>query len=93
MAGDIWPQLGTPLAAVPEIWEMAIYCDFTAPPTVKLEAPAAAFQTKLDSILAYVSQQQIAALVENVRKSGPVEFFRPADFNLYVPERYNSLFV
>jgi LmbE family N-acetylglucosaminyl deacetylase len=91
-AGDIWPQLGEPLASVPDIFEMAIYCDFTAPPTLRLTAPAAAFETKLASILAYRSQQQIAALVENVRKSGPVEFFRPADFNLYVPSVYNALF-
>jgi LmbE family N-acetylglucosaminyl deacetylase len=91
-AGDIWPQLGEPLASVPDIYEMAIYCDFTAPPTIRLTAPSAAFERKLDSVLAYRSQQQIASLVENVRKSGPVEFFRPADFHLYVPAVYNSLF-
>ena len=91
-SGDIWPQLGKQLDTVPDIYEMAIYCDFTAPPTIKLEASAEVFEKKLKSMLAYKSQQQIAALVENVRKSGPIEFYKPADFNLYVPSKYNSLF-
>jgi LmbE family N-acetylglucosaminyl deacetylase len=91
-SGDIWPQLGPSLPRVPEIYEMAIYCDFVAAPTMRLQGPEIAFNKKLASIMAYQSQQQIAALVENVRHSGPVEFFRPADFNLYVPARYNHLF-
>lgn len=91
-SGDIWPQLGEPLAEVPEIYEMAIYCDFTTPPTIRLEASEASFEKKLKSILAYRSQKQIAALVENTRKSGPIEFFRPSDFNLYIPTTYNDLF-
>lgn len=92
-SGDIWPQLGPQLTEVPAIYEMAIYCDFPGEPTIKLEAPESAFNKKLDSILAYQSQQQIAALVENVRQSGPIEFYRPADFNLYVPSKYEGLFI
>ncbi len=91
-AGDIWPQLGSQLDTLPAIYEMAIYCAFNAPPTMKLEAPGAAFEKKLQSIMAYRSQKQITSLVENFRKSGPVEFFRQADFNLYEPSAYNKLF-
>lgn len=91
-SGDIWPQLGPELKQVPGIYEMAIYCDFVAPPTMQLLGSDEDFERKLESVLAYVSQQQIASLVENVRKSGPVEYFKPADFNLYVPATYNKLF-
>lgn len=91
-AGDIWPQLGEPLSAPPAIYEMAIYCDFPAEPNLRLTAPDDAFEKKLDSILAYRSQQQIESLVNKIREGGAVEYFRDVVFNLYGPENYKDRF-
>jgi LmbE family N-acetylglucosaminyl deacetylase len=90
--GEIWPELGAPLAAVPRVYETAIYCRFPKPPTIKLRGAAAHFETKLRAIAAYESQRQIAKLVENVRRSGPVEYFRHADLDLFSADEYAALF-
>lgn len=91
-AGDIWPQLGKPLSACPAIYEMAIYCDFPAEPNIRLTACEEAFEKKIDSILAYKSQLQIETLVNNIRKSGSVEYYRDIVFNLYCPNDYKDRF-
>lgn len=91
-AGDIWPQLGTPLKVAPAIYEMAIYCDFPSAPDIQVVGDESAFNKKLESILAYRSQQQIESLVENIRQSGPVEYFRDVIFNLYSPDNYKDKF-
>jgi len=91
-AGDIWPQLGEPLSKIPDIYEMAIYCDFPSVPTIKLTTSDAVFNKKLDSILAYKSQKQIESLVNNLKSGGAVEYFREVLFDLYGPENYKNLF-
>lgn len=90
--GAIWPELGAPLASPPSLYEMAIYCDFPAPPTLQLEGSAEAFDTKLSAIAAFASQEQIAAIVEGVRGAGPFEYFREVPFSLYDSRHYAELF-
>jgi LmbE family N-acetylglucosaminyl deacetylase len=86
--GDIWPELGTPLAALPKIYEMAVYCDFPEKPSLLLKASEEEFKKKLDSIYAFQSQRQIKSVVEAVENNGPYEFFREIDFKLYQPKTY-----
>src|SRR2546421_360780 len=62
-AGAIWPELGAPLADVPKVYELAIYCDFPEPPQWEIRADSTAFDKKLRGIAAYQSQLQIAKLV------------------------------
>lgn len=90
-AGGVWPELG-PSCAVPEVYEMAIYCDFPSPPTLQLKCDAASFQAKLDCIAAYRSQKQIGALVDKVRGAGPVEYLREVGFHFYDANAYHGLF-
>jgi LmbE family N-acetylglucosaminyl deacetylase len=90
--GAIWPELGNPLPAPPPLSEMAIYCDFPAPPTLQVEGDAKAFEAKLDAIAAFASQEQIAAIVEGVRAAGPFEYFREVPFSLYDSRDYAALF-
>ena len=52
----------------------------------------AALETKLRSIGAYQSQQQIAAMVESARKTGAYEYMREVQFRLYSPETYKPMF-
>ncbi|MFO7782596.1 MAG: GlcNAc-PI de-N-acetylase, partial [Spirochaetia bacterium] len=90
--GAVWPELGAPLVAPPPLLEMAIYCDFPAPPTLQVEGSAEDFATKLDAIAAFASQEQIAAIVDGVRAAGPFEYFREVPFSLYDSRHYAALF-
>ena len=91
-AGAIWPELGRPLRQAPYKHEMAVYCNFPAPPKLRLTAPPAAFEKKLKSIGEFGSQMQIKAIIDSVRKSGPREYLRPADIPLYNPAVYRDMF-
>ena len=90
--GAIWPELGSPLPEPPPLYEMAIYCDFPAPPTLQMEGDAESFEAKLSAIAAFASQEQIAAIVEGVRAAGPYEYFREVPFALYDSRHYAELF-
>lgn len=89
--GNIWPELGDP-ADPPAAYDFAVYCDFPSPPNLKIEAGDDVFKKKLDAILAYKSQEQIASLVEGVRNGGPVEYLREINFRMYSPDNYKDLF-
>jgi LmbE family N-acetylglucosaminyl deacetylase len=91
-AGAIWPELGAPLADVPAVYELAIYCDFPQPPQIELRADANAFETKLRGIAAYRSQLQIAKLVEIIRNAGPYEYLRELNFRFYSPNNHKPAF-
>ncbi|OHD62301.1 MAG: hypothetical protein A2096_06400 [Spirochaetes bacterium GWF1_41_5] len=90
--GQIWPELGEPLAFCPEVYESAVYCDFASSPDIKLETDSRALEKKLSAIKAWASQAQIESLVNNIRKSGAVEYFRTFPFNLYAPDHYRKIF-
>lgn len=90
-SGQIWPELGDPLA-VPAVHELAVYCDFPTDPSLEVIGNDDAFDRKLRSILAYESQLQIAELVEQIKTDGPYEYIRDVEFRLYSPRRYRSLF-
>jgi LmbE family N-acetylglucosaminyl deacetylase len=91
-AGNIWPELGRPISAVPYINTYAVYCDFAAPPTLRIRTPMSFLDKKLKAIAAFRSQKQISSLVENVRHCGPEEYIRSIDFKLYHPASYRSKF-
>jgi LmbE family N-acetylglucosaminyl deacetylase len=91
-SGAVWPELGEPLAAVPLIYEMAVYCDFPEDPTLQLVGTAEMLDGKLQAIGAYESQEQISALVQAVRDAGPYEYFLEHRFVLYDSRRYAGLF-
>jgi LmbE family N-acetylglucosaminyl deacetylase len=91
-SGSIWPELGDPLPRISYLCEMAVYCDFAAQPTLRLQTPPDRLETKLKAISAFRSQKQIVALVDNIRNAGPVEFFRAIEYKFYNPKRYYDLF-
>jgi len=91
-AGAIWPELGEPLADVPKVYELAIYCDFPQPPQLELRAGAVEFEKKLAGIAAYRSQLQIAKLVEIIRSAGPFEYLRELNFRFYSPNNHKPAF-
>ena len=90
--GEIWPELGSPCLTLPQAYEMPIYHDLGEEPDIKIEASAEFLERKLISIGMYKSQKQYALLVENLRKSGPVEYFRDIQYRIYSPQNYQSVF-
>lgn len=91
-AGNIWPELGKPLHMVPYVNTYAVYCDFNAPPTLRMRTPMSLLENKLRAIAAFRSQRQISSLIENVRHCGPEEYIRAIDFTLYHPANYHNQF-
>jgi len=91
-SGKIWPELGPATHTIAPVYEMAIYCDFSGEPNLRVEANAKIFERKLQSIAAFRSQAQIMQLVENVRSNGPCEHLRELDFHLYESKIYDPLF-
>ena len=90
--GAIWPELGEPIAAVPAVYEYAVYSDFSAPPQIRVEAPDAMLQAKLAAIRAYASQEQIETVVKIHRELGAIEYLREMTFHFYRPQQYHPLF-
>ena len=91
-SGSIWPELGKPLKRVPYIHELAVYCNFSTPPRLRITAPMTAFRKKLKAISLFKSQKQIDAMVRIVESGGPLEYLRPVEFGLYVPGVYRDMF-
>lgn len=90
--GRIWPELGEPIAEIPQVYEFAVYCDFPEPPQIRLDTPPEMLQVKLDAIRAYASQEQIGAIVEIQRAVGPIEYLRELKFKFYSPQQYHKMF-
>lgn len=91
-SGNIWPELGPVIKNTPYAYEYAVYCDYPEPPQIKVVANETIFQKKLDAILAYQSQEQIAQLVKTCQEGGPFEFFKPVSYSFYHPNNYASMF-
>jgi LmbE family N-acetylglucosaminyl deacetylase len=90
--GNIWPELGEPIAEVPKVYEFACYCDFPEPPQIRINATPAMLEAKLAAIAAFVSQEQIEAVVAIQRDVGPIEYLRELEFHFYHPQQYHPLF-
>ena len=83
--GNIWPELGKPIAEVPKVYEFACYCDFPQPPQIRIETPPAMLEAKLNAISAYASQEQIESVVAIQRNVGSIEYLRELEFHFYRP--------
>lgn len=90
--GAIWPELGAPIIDVPQVYELAVYCDFSEAPNLEIVSDEAMFRAKLESVEAFQSQVQIGALVASLKKAGPHEYVREVGFPLYCAETYKPLF-
>jgi LmbE family N-acetylglucosaminyl deacetylase len=90
--GNIWPELGEPIAEVPQVYEFACYCDFPQPPQIRIEATPIMLEAKLNAISAYASQDQVELVVDIQRNVGPIEYLHELEFHFYRPEQYHALF-
>lgn len=90
--GEIWLELGKPLEDIPDVFEMAVYCDFPSVPTVRIKTSESFLKQKMDAIAAFESQKQIKTLVDKVGESGPYEYLRNYNFKLYDSSAYYEMF-
>lgn len=90
--GTIWPELGEHLPEVPQLYELGVYCDFPEAPDMRIKAPEKYLDGKVKGIEKFVSQKQIAALIDIVRQAGSQEYLRTYKFKLYDPRDYESMF-
>ncbi len=90
--GGIWPELGPALESIPRIYEYATYSNFLTPPTIRVCVPDELLELKLNSIYAYKSQEQIDQIIETQRRAGTKEYIREVRFDMFEPEKCDSLF-
>lgn len=90
--GDVWPELGSPIEALPWVHECAAYAPFAGDPDLELTGTTELFERKLQAIATFASQTQIARLVTDLKGSGPYEYLRSFPFETYSPQRYAGLF-
>lgn len=90
--GEIWPELGEPIAAIPKLYEYATYSDFSSPPTMRIDVPDEFVRRRFEAVAMYQSQRQIGLLVEELRKVGGIEYLLEMKFDIIQYEKYASLF-
>ncbi len=92
-AGAIWPELGSSLEDLPVIYEMAAYCNFNRLPDIQISSDMKYLDRKIDALRSYKSQTGIIeVLVDNLKNSGPYEYFIEHEFDLYDPAVYRKHF-
>jgi len=90
--GEIWPELGEPIAELPKLYEYATYSDFAAPPTMRVRVPDELVRRRFEAVAMYQSQRQIGLVVDELRKVGGSEYLLEKEFDLIKHEKYASLF-
>ena len=90
--GDIWPELGEPIAEIPKLYEYGTYSDYATPPTMRIRVPENLIQRRLEAVAMYKSQRQIGLALESLRNAGGTEFLLEMEFKLFNTGHYNDLF-
>jgi LmbE family N-acetylglucosaminyl deacetylase len=90
--GEIWPELGEPIAEIPKLYEYGTYSDFATPPTMRIRVPDDLVRRRLEAVAMYTSQRQIGLAIESLRQSGGTEFLLEMEFQLFKAGHYNDLF-
>jgi len=90
--GNIWPELGEPIAEIPRLYEYSCYSDFITPPTMRICTSDELFEKKVKAVEMYKSQEQIEILVKSMREGGAQEYLRELVFDLMTPHKYDKVF-
>ncbi|MDR2115697.1 MAG: PIG-L family deacetylase [Planctomycetaceae bacterium] len=90
--GGIWPELGTVIDTIPLLYEYATYSDFIKQPNIRVRVPDSLTEQRLQALALYKSQLQIELLVEELRKTGGKEYLLEMTFEIFKPEKYETLF-
>lgn len=90
----IWPECGDKIEQVPFLYWHCVYCKLpdNKEPNIRLVGSPEAFEQKMKAVEAYNSQGQIISMMEELRKSPPVEYLLEESFSLYHPGVYDYCF-
>lgn len=90
--GAIWPELGSPIATLPMLYEYATYSDFARSPNIRIRVSDDLVEKRLQGIALFESQLQIDLLVRQLRQTGGVEYLLEMEFEIFQASKYESLF-
>ncbi|MGL4593243.1 MAG: PIG-L deacetylase family protein [Thermoguttaceae bacterium] len=90
--GGIWPELGPAIESIPALYEYATYCDFIAPPTMRIRLSDDLVEKRLAGLALYESQKQIELIVSQLRKSGGTEYLLEMAFDIIQPHKHDVIF-
>jgi len=90
--GAIWPELGSPIPAIPRLYEYATYSDYASPPDLRIQVSDDVLERKLEAFAVYKSQKQADLVLQNLRQAGPQEYIREMAFDLIQPQKYDAMF-
>mgnify|MGYP006278792215 CR=1 FL=1 len=92
--GGIWPECGASIERAPYLYWHCVYCRLPdeREPTIRIVGGQKAFEDKIRAVEAYNSQGQIAAIMNELRASPPVEYLLEESFSLYRPGVYDHCF-
>jgi LmbE family N-acetylglucosaminyl deacetylase len=92
--GGIWPECGEKIDRAPCLYWHCVYCKFadSHEPNIRVVGDAQALAVKIASVEAYNSQGQIAPMLDELRRSPPVEYLLEESFSLFQPGVYDHCF-
>jgi LmbE family N-acetylglucosaminyl deacetylase len=90
--GQIWSELGSPIPAIPKLYEYPTYSDFISPPTIRVRVSDDWVEKRLAGIALYKSQLQIGMIVSEIRKAGGDEYMLEMAFEIFSAKKYETLF-
>lgn len=90
----IWPECGERVERTPYLYWHCVYCKLPddRQPNIRVIGGQTAFEAKVGAVQAYESQGQIAAMIEGLRRSPPVEYLLEESFSFYHPGVYDDCF-
>jgi len=90
--GQIWPELGPPIAFIPKLYEYPTYSDFVSPPTMRVRVSEELVEKRFAGLALYKSQLQIGIIVNELRKAGGSEYLLEVAFEIFSAKKYESCF-
>ena len=90
--GQIWPELGPPMTFIPKLYEYPTYCDFVAPPTMRVRVSDDLVEKRLAGIALFKSQLQIGLVVNELRAVGGSEYLFELAFEIFSAKKYEASF-
>ena len=90
--GQIWPELGQPIPAIPKLYEYPTYSDFISPPNMRVRVSDDVVEKRLEGVALFKSQLQIDLIVQQLRRAGGNEYLLEMAFDIFEAKKHEHLF-
>jgi len=81
----IWPELGEPLERISYISEMAVYCDFSTPPTLRIRTPLSIWSASLPPSPPLRPRNRLGPWLKTFARPVPSSSSAPSSIKFYDP--------